>query len=38
LEETQQLKTRRRCKSGAVKGEVRKKAVALWGESEIVAV
>jgi hypothetical protein len=38
LEETQQSKTRRRCKSGAVNGEVRKKVVAIWGESKIVAV
>jgi hypothetical protein len=38
LEEIQQLKTRKRCKSGAVDGEMRKKAVAIWDESEIVAV
>jgi hypothetical protein len=38
LEEIQQLKTRKRCKLGAVDGEVRKKAVAIWNESQIVAV
>jgi hypothetical protein len=38
LEEIQQSKTRKRCKLGAVDGEVRKKAVAIWDESEIVAV
>jgi hypothetical protein len=30
LEEIRQLKTRKRCKLGAVDGEVRKKAVAIW--------
>jgi hypothetical protein len=38
LEEIRQLKTRKRCKLGAVDGEVRKKAVAIWDESEILAV
>jgi hypothetical protein len=38
LEEIQQSKTRKRRKSGAVDGEVRKKAVAIWDEGEIVAV
>jgi hypothetical protein len=38
LEEIRQLKTRKRCRSGAVDGEVRKKAVAIWDESEIVTV
>jgi hypothetical protein len=38
LEEIRQSKTRKRCKLGAVDGEVRKKAVSIWDESEIVAV
>jgi hypothetical protein len=38
LEEIRQSKTRKRCKLGAVDGEVRKKAVAIWDESKIVAV
>jgi hypothetical protein len=38
LEEIQQSKERKRCKSGAVDGEVRKKVVAIWDESKIVAV
>jgi hypothetical protein len=38
LDEMRQLKTRKRCRSGAVDGEVRKKAVAIWDEGEIVAV
>jgi hypothetical protein len=38
LEEIRQSKTRKRRKLGAVDGEVRKKAVAIWDESEIVAV
>ncbi len=38
LEEIRQSKTRKRCKSGAVDGEVRKKVVAIWDESKIVAV
>jgi hypothetical protein len=38
LEEIQQLNTRKRCKLGVVDGEVRKKAVAIWDESKIVAV
>jgi hypothetical protein len=38
LEEIQQPKTRKRCKSGAVDGEVMKKAVAIWDEGKIVAV
>jgi hypothetical protein len=38
LKEIWQSKTRKRCKSGAVDGEVRKKAVAIWNEGEIVAV
>jgi hypothetical protein len=33
-----QSKTRKRCKSGAVDGEVRKKVVAIWDESKIVAM
>jgi hypothetical protein len=38
LEEIWQSKTRKRCKLGAVDGEVRKKMVAIWDESKIVAV
>jgi hypothetical protein len=38
LERIRQSKTRKRCRSGAVDGEVRKKAVAIWDESEIVTV
>jgi hypothetical protein len=38
LEEIRQSKTRKRCKLSAVDGEVRRKAVAIWDESEIVAV
>jgi hypothetical protein len=38
LEEIRQSKIRKTCKSGAVDGEVRKKAVAIWDESKIVAV
>jgi hypothetical protein len=38
LEEIRQSKTRKRCKLGAMDGEVRKKAVAIWDKSEIVAV
>jgi hypothetical protein len=38
LEEIKQLKTRKRCRLGAVDSEVRKKAVAIWDESEIVTV
>jgi hypothetical protein len=38
LEEIQQSKTRKRRKLGAVDGEVRKRAVAIWDESKIVAV
>jgi hypothetical protein len=38
LEEIQQSKTKKRPKLGAVDGEVRKKAVAIWDESEIVVV
>jgi hypothetical protein len=38
LEEIRQSKTRKRCKSGAVDGEVRKKAVAIWDEGKTVAV
>jgi hypothetical protein len=36
LEEIHHAKTRKRCKSGAVDGEVRKKAVAILDENEIV--
>jgi hypothetical protein len=38
LEEIQQSKTRKRCTLSAVDGEVRKKEVAIWDESKIVAV
>jgi hypothetical protein len=38
LEEIRQSKTRKRRKLGAVDGEVRKKVVAIWDESKIVAV
>jgi hypothetical protein len=38
LEEIRQLKTRKRRRLGAVDGEVRKKAVAIWDESKIVTV
>jgi hypothetical protein len=38
LDEIQCLKTRKRCKSDAVDGEVRKKVVAIWDQSKIVAV
>jgi hypothetical protein len=38
FDEIQWLKTRKRCKSDAVDGEVRKKVVAIWDESKIVAV
>ena len=38
LEEIRQLKTRKKCKLSAVDGEVRRKAVAIWDESKIVAV
>jgi hypothetical protein len=36
LEEIHHAKTRKRCKSGALDGEVRKKAVAILDENEIV--
>jgi hypothetical protein len=38
LEKIQQSKTRKRRKSGAVDGEVRKKVVAIWDEGKTVAV
>jgi hypothetical protein len=38
LDEIQQLTTRKRCKLGAVDGELRKKAETIWDESKIVAV
>jgi hypothetical protein len=38
LEEIKQSKTRKRRRSGAVDGEVRKKAVAIWDESKTVTV
>jgi hypothetical protein len=38
LDEIQWLKIRKRCKSDAVDGEVRKKVVAIWDQSKIVAV
>jgi hypothetical protein len=38
LEEIRKSKTRKRCKSGAVDGELRKKVIAIWDESEIVEV
>jgi hypothetical protein len=38
LEEIRQSKTRKRCRLGAVDGEVRKKVVAIWDESKIVTV
>jgi hypothetical protein len=38
LLKVRQSKTRKRCKTGAVDGEVKKKAVAIWDESKIVAV
>jgi hypothetical protein len=38
LEEIRQSKTRKRCRSGAVDGEVRKKVVAIWDQSKIVTV
>jgi hypothetical protein len=38
LQDIRQSKTRKWCKSGAVDGEVRNKVVAIWDESEIVAV
>jgi hypothetical protein len=37
-QEIQQSKTRKRHKSDAVDAEVRKKVVAIWDESKIVAV
>jgi hypothetical protein len=38
MEEIQQSKIKKRCKSGAVDGEVRRKVVAIWDESKIVTV